>query len=849
MENKTTFWNYIQNNHIEIPIIQRDYAQGRLGKEYLRRSFLGDLKKALDNEPPFKDSEMKLDFVYGSTENGKLNPLDGQQRLTTLWLLHWYVALRAGLFYQACPILKKFSYETRISSREFCEQLCEPKNFEYFSVDEGIVDYITNQTWFYSTWKQDPTIQAMLRMLSGTIIKDKNGDDIVDGIEEIFICTRQPKFNEYWRILCSDKCPIKFYHLALTDFGLSDDLYIKMNARGKQLTPFENFKADLIGYIKKRTEEEQDDDESGKWSSLLDPSSGIPIQMDKGWTDIFWKNRSVGVLHENGNIKNANKIDEIYFAFINRFFWNELFISKDKEKRFILDVGDGEKDGVKTPTIEIFNPSYRHLNEDRYELYLDFSPYLYYKDNKDNENELKKIPYSFFEELMTVLGNYAAYKDPKMPICEWNQNFHFIPQYETVVTDEKEEYNIEIMNKDQELVLKVSSLKQIQRIVFFAVCKYFKDGEADTVSLERWMRVVWNLVSGEDEGGRAQIRNAQGIRTAIKFIDEQLESHSVYDSLKELSITGNSEFDERCKEEIEKAKQIIDENGELRPYNGSLDEFKDKTTWEVVIKKAEETAFFKGAIRFLFTNENGNVDENSWKQFDIKWKNANDFYIDDKDVKRRTLIKFIDYLDEKDILYLGTKYGFSNKTSRWKSILLDSKLRKATHNFLMNQIGINNNSELKQQLLLVLNNISEDMWILQDWKGNNNVLTNYSVRRDSPNNGYVFAIGTQRHAIIQQLNEKDEITIQIPESTIGEEFYKKESLVCYRGLYATIIYKDYIFRYEGDNELYLMDKNNPDVYLSDTSTGNKFSLTITDTTDLDLIISQLETLIQDSNNV
>ena len=90
--NKITFWSFIQKNKIEIPIIQRDYAQGRLGKEYLRQGFLTNLKEALDEEDDEK--ELKLDFVYGSVENGKLQPLDGQQRLTTLWLLHWYIALR-----------------------------------------------------------------------------------------------------------------------------------------------------------------------------------------------------------------------------------------------------------------------------------------------------------------------------------------------------------------------------------------------------------------------------------------------------------------------------------------------------------------------------------------------------------------------------------------------------------------------------------------------------------------------------------------------------------------------------------------------------------------------------------
>ena len=67
MTSKTSFWEFIRNNNIEIPIIQRDYAQGRLGRENLRKNFLCDLKKALDNEPPYKDAEMKLDFVYGST--------------------------------------------------------------------------------------------------------------------------------------------------------------------------------------------------------------------------------------------------------------------------------------------------------------------------------------------------------------------------------------------------------------------------------------------------------------------------------------------------------------------------------------------------------------------------------------------------------------------------------------------------------------------------------------------------------------------------------------------------------------------------------------------------------------
>ena len=299
-----SFWHFIQEHTVEIPIIQRDYAQGRLGKEYLRKTFLESLKQALDEGR----EALKLDFVYGSKENGKLQPLDGQQRLTTLWLLHWYVALRAGKLDEVvkgqeriCDVLRNFTYETRISSREFCGCLCNADNFKTFD-GKDIVGFITSQTWFYSVWKQDPTIQSMLRMLGGTKINNKAGEDITDGMEELFDGT--DKFDEYWDSLSSDCSPIIFYYLPLNDFGLSDDLYVKMNARGKQLTSFENFKADLLGYIASQAEEDK------KWEKFLDPENGIAIKLDTTWTDLFWQE------------SRDNKIDEIYFAFLNRFFLN-----------------------------------------------------------------------------------------------------------------------------------------------------------------------------------------------------------------------------------------------------------------------------------------------------------------------------------------------------------------------------------------------------------------------------------------------------------------------------------------------------------------------------------------------
>jgi len=78
-EGKTlNFLELLGIHNIEIPIIQRDYAQGRIDKEEIRQNFLNALKDSLVNETP-----IKLDFIYGSHTTDTFQPLDGQQRLTT----------------------------------------------------------------------------------------------------------------------------------------------------------------------------------------------------------------------------------------------------------------------------------------------------------------------------------------------------------------------------------------------------------------------------------------------------------------------------------------------------------------------------------------------------------------------------------------------------------------------------------------------------------------------------------------------------------------------------------------------------------------------------------------------
>lgn len=237
-------------NEIEIPIIQRDYAQGRKTDkvERVRTLFLDNIYQAL-----ISHRRLTLDFVYGEVKDGKLIPLDGQQRLTTLFLLHWYASKVENIHPEEASFLKGFSYYTRPSSRDFCKALLEyvfPKSVTVVSND------IRNQAWFQYHWNNDPTISSMLVM--------------IDAIHERFA-----RMEGLWHALINEQL-ITFYFLPLDKMGLSDDLYIKMNSRGKPLTRFEHFKAEFEGMIA-----EQDKEQSER----------INKKFDLDWTDMLFPYR------------------------------------------------------------------------------------------------------------------------------------------------------------------------------------------------------------------------------------------------------------------------------------------------------------------------------------------------------------------------------------------------------------------------------------------------------------------------------------------------------------------------------------------------------------------------------
>ena len=156
----TNFNNIIKEYCIQIPIIQRDYAQGRGDDEIneIRNNFLETILSNL-----LQEKTLHLDFVYGSikpqTDKTVFVPLDGQQRLTTLFLLHWYLGKKENKDIQ---FLSNFTYETRSSSREFCNKLIQAK-IDFTS--SNLIEQIKDSSWFMPFWDNDPTIKSMFRMI------------------------------------------------------------------------------------------------------------------------------------------------------------------------------------------------------------------------------------------------------------------------------------------------------------------------------------------------------------------------------------------------------------------------------------------------------------------------------------------------------------------------------------------------------------------------------------------------------------------------------------------------------------------------------------------------------------
>ena len=159
-----SFLQLVAKSMIEIPVIQRDYVQGADTPSIarVRDRFVDDLWAALTN---LEAKPLHLDFIYGvERQEGRQKifaSLDGQQRLTTLFLLHWYLcpATQRGWMHRGERSV--LHYKVRDTCQAFCQELCQhqPAEFEggaYSGLREAILD----AAWFLREWQYDPSVRG-----------------------------------------------------------------------------------------------------------------------------------------------------------------------------------------------------------------------------------------------------------------------------------------------------------------------------------------------------------------------------------------------------------------------------------------------------------------------------------------------------------------------------------------------------------------------------------------------------------------------------------------------------------------------------------------------------------------
>jgi len=257
-ENLLTLFS--QNNFI-IPEIQREYVWGK--HPAVVNGFLNELKNKIGKicascHQPEEDNKINIGFLYSyKPDYVKVsqdrfldeNLIDGQQRITTLFLLLFYCALKEKKKQDFLALIRYeemlemgFTFKVREVTKRFLLELVHK-----VSGHEDLAA-LTNQTWFLSDYKNDSSISAMC--------------DTLKCIHEIFSETAHYYFHLLFKVV--------FWHFKTEATSQGEELYITMNARGQDLSTNEIVKAATLT----KTAEVK---ESGKkWEE---------------WQQFFWKHR------------------------------------------------------------------------------------------------------------------------------------------------------------------------------------------------------------------------------------------------------------------------------------------------------------------------------------------------------------------------------------------------------------------------------------------------------------------------------------------------------------------------------------------------------------------------------
>lgn len=528
---------------IVIPLIQRDYAQGRLNVSdtHVRKEFVKVIAEALSKGKP-----LNLDFVYGkiekadSGESHKFIPLDGQQRLTTLFLFHWYLAPSKGKEseFDSQFVLgsqSRFTYETRFSSVDFFNKLCACDKNQLIS--EKITKFsalINDCSWFKTIWLSDPTVMGVLNMLDAIHEECKNHT-----LKNVNLDS------------------ITFDFLDLDNFGLTDELYVRMNARGLPLSEYEKHKSNLIGKI---------------GDSILNSPAMLSnvLNVFKIYSDMYYKN----------SIYSSFACDSDFaFYFTSRldvdwtkFVWNNL------------------------GNIPVSNFKYTAIDD-----------ILSSRNNdlkiKSKEEAFDLAQINMLSEIagFVIAGSKNDYETSKGRLSDFALNSKFLEYVELIIHmfDISGLLSWSINNNSSSVidnhwfldVFMSGSITYPQRVLFYSLIRYFilfngdiSNQYASESSLGEWCRFTYNLVSNSSiEDWNEYSRCIQVVDEILGILlDSNISINTWLISAAKFNIRG---FDSiQFEEEVVKAQIILaDSTGK----------------WLDSIRTAESNRYLKGKIGFL----------------------------------------------------------------------------------------------------------------------------------------------------------------------------------------------------------------------------------------------------------
>jgi len=307
------------NRYVEqiiIPEIQRDYVWTSKEVEGLLASILEayhefqkafkiesnldpELNAAFEKFYKKQKCSYNIGFIYAyndSTYDGKYFLIDGQQRLTTIYLLLLALASNSSsyrekfeknYFSSTKPVL---DYKVREASHQFLASLV----VKYTTSDCDI----KNQAWYHYEYANDKTISSVIKNID--IIQQflkSNGlikDEFILFIED---------FVEFW-----------YFDTNISEQG--EELYIYLNARGEQMQENENLKADLLGklstsgVVNSTTLYKHKNDWGRKWEE---------------WQQFFWEHRN-----DNHNAdKGFNEFISCIAGLENCLIGNQIVYSKE----------------------------------------------------------------------------------------------------------------------------------------------------------------------------------------------------------------------------------------------------------------------------------------------------------------------------------------------------------------------------------------------------------------------------------------------------------------------------------------------------------------------------------------